>query len=80
MNWKKLYRIYKEEGLTVRKRDGRKRAVGTRAPMHLLTLSPPRLMLSRRVFIWVPAITFSPLTERKQLDTSWRNLAMRRNW
>lgn len=33
VNWKKLYRIYREEGLTVRKRAGRKRAVGTRAPM-----------------------------------------------
>jgi len=33
MNKKKLYRLYKEEGLTVRKRGGRKRAIGTRAPM-----------------------------------------------
>lgn len=33
MNWKKLYRLYKEEHLTVRKRGGRKRALGTRAPM-----------------------------------------------
>ena len=32
-NWKKLYRLYREEGLTVRKRGGRKRAIGTRAPM-----------------------------------------------
>src|SRR5690606_3564947 len=33
VNRKKLYRIYKEEGLTVRKRGGRKRALGTRAPL-----------------------------------------------
>jgi putative transposase len=33
VNWKKLYRTCREEGLTVRKRGGRKRAVGTRAPM-----------------------------------------------
>lgn len=33
MNWKKLYRIYREERLTVRKRGGRKRALGTRAPI-----------------------------------------------
>lgn len=33
LNWKKLYRLYKEEKLTVRKRGGRKRALGTRAPM-----------------------------------------------
>lgn len=33
VNWKRLYRIYKEERLTVRKRGGRKRALGTRAPV-----------------------------------------------
>ena len=33
MNQKKLYRLYKEEGLSVRRRRGRKRARGTRAPM-----------------------------------------------
>lgn len=33
MNGKKLQRLYREEGLTVRKRGGRKRAIGTRAPM-----------------------------------------------
>ena len=33
VNWKKIYRLYREEGLTVRKRGGRKRAIGTRAPM-----------------------------------------------
>ena len=33
MNEKKLYRIYKEEGLSVRRRRGRKRARGTRTPM-----------------------------------------------
>jgi putative transposase len=33
LNWKKLYRIYREERLTVRKRGGRKRALGTRAPL-----------------------------------------------
>ena len=33
MNPKKLYRLYTEERLTVRKRKGRKRAMGTRIPM-----------------------------------------------
>jgi putative transposase len=33
LNHKKLYRLYREERLTVRKRGGRKRALGTRAPM-----------------------------------------------
>lgn len=32
VNWKKLYRIYRR-GLSLRKRGGRKRAIGTRAPM-----------------------------------------------
>ena len=36
VNWKKLYCIYKEERLTVRKRGGRKRALGTRVPMAIL--------------------------------------------
>jgi putative transposase len=35
INHKKLRRVYREEGLQVRKRGGRKRAVGTRAPMTL---------------------------------------------
>lgn len=33
MNQKKLRRLYREEGLQVRKRGGRKRALGTRHPM-----------------------------------------------
>jgi len=35
MNKKKLFRLYKEEGLAVRRRRGRKRATGMRAPMTL---------------------------------------------
>lgn len=35
VNHKKVYRIYREEKLTVRKRGGHKRALGTRAPMAL---------------------------------------------
>ena len=33
MNHKKLYRIYREEGLSVKRRRGRKRARGTKTPM-----------------------------------------------
>jgi putative transposase len=33
MNRKKLLRLYREEGLAVQRRSGRKRALGTRAPM-----------------------------------------------
>lgn len=33
MNLKRVYRLYREEGLAVRRRRGRKRALGTRAPL-----------------------------------------------
>ena len=33
MNHKRLFRLYREERLMVRRRGGRKRALGTRAPM-----------------------------------------------
>ena len=35
MNRKKLYRLYREEKLMMRRRGSRKRALGTRAPMEL---------------------------------------------
>jgi putative transposase len=35
LNHKRLFRIYREERLSVRKRGGRKRALGTRSPMTL---------------------------------------------
>jgi putative transposase len=35
LNHKKLFRLYREERLAVRRRGGRKRALGTRAPMTL---------------------------------------------
>ena len=37
MNHKRFRRLYREEGLQVRKRGGRKRALGTRAPLKLPT-------------------------------------------
>ncbi|MCP5038141.1 MAG: transposase, partial [Rhodobacteraceae bacterium] len=33
VNHKKLFRLYREEGLVVRRRRGRKRALGTRRPI-----------------------------------------------
>ena len=39
VNHKRLFRLYREERLTVRRRGGRKRAIGTRAPM-LIPLAP----------------------------------------
>lgn len=34
MNHKKLYRLYREEGIAMKRRWGRKRARGSRTPMH----------------------------------------------
>lgn len=44
-NHERLYRVYTEEGLTVRKRTGRKRALGTRAPMTVPQASNQRWSL-----------------------------------
>lgn len=45
VNHKKLFRLYREERLTVRKRGGRKRAIGTRAPMLIPTAANDRWSL-----------------------------------
>jgi putative transposase len=45
MNLKKLCRLYREEKLTVRKRGGRKRALGTRRPLALPSRSNERWSL-----------------------------------
>ncbi len=45
INRKKTQRIYRKDGLTVRRRRGRRRAVGTRAPAPLLALPNQRWSL-----------------------------------
>ncbi|MCP3733118.1 IS3 family transposase [Sphingomonas sp. MG17] len=45
VNRKKTQRLYREEGLTVRRRKGRKRAVGARAPAPMLALPNQRWSL-----------------------------------
>jgi putative transposase len=45
INRKKTQRLYREEGLTVRRRKGRKRAVGTRAPAPVAALPNQRWSL-----------------------------------
>ncbi|MFW8588318.1 IS3-like element ISRle4 family transposase [Rhizobium beringeri] len=45
VNHKRLFRLYREEKLTVRKRGGRKRAIGTRAPMLVLMVANDRWSL-----------------------------------
>jgi putative transposase len=45
LNHKKLFRLYREERLTVRRRGGRKRALGTRAPMAIPQASNQRWSL-----------------------------------
>ena len=45
VNRKKVQRLYREEGLTVRRRRGRKRAMGARAPAPVLALPNQRWSL-----------------------------------
>ena len=45
VNHERLYRLYREEKLTVRKRGGRKRAIGTRTPMFIPTAANDRWSL-----------------------------------
>ena len=45
INHKKLFRLYREEKLAVRRRGGRKRAIGTRAPMMVPRASNDRWSL-----------------------------------
>ena len=48
MNHKKLRRLYAEERLQVRRRGGRKRALGTRAPMIVPQGAEPALVAGLR--------------------------------
>ena len=58
MNLKKVYRLYREERLTVRKRGGRRRALGTRAPMAITQEPNQRWSLDfvSDSLAWVPRI------------------------
>jgi len=49
LNHKKLLRIYREEGLRVRRRGGRKRALGTRRPMVLPGWPEPAVVARLRL-------------------------------
>ena len=49
INRKKTKRLYKEEGLAVRRRRSRKRAVGTKAPAPVLALPNQRWSVARRL-------------------------------
>jgi transposase InsO family protein len=64
MNHKKLRRLYREERLAVRRRGGRKRALGTRAPM-ALPQGPP---ISAGA--WISCRTPSPMAGA---SASWRS-------
>lgn len=48
----RIYRLYREEGLTVRKRKARRKAVGTRAPI---------LVEARANARWISSMTNSPV-------------------
>ncbi|SFU17810.1 putative transposase [Pseudovibrio denitrificans] len=79
LNWKKLYRIYREEGLSVRKQGSRKRAIGTRSPMAIprginqrwsLDFVSDALMDSRRFRILCVIDDFSRECLATVVDTS----------
>lgn len=58
VNHKKLFRLYREERLTVRRRGGRKRALGTRAPMTVPLLPNDR---------WSLAFVLDQMTDGRRL-------------
>jgi len=58
MNHKKLPRLYKEEGLAVKRRRGRKRATGTRAPLEVPTRPNERWSLDFLADVFEPGRRF----------------------
>ena len=56
MNHKKMLRLYREEGLRVRRRSGRKRAMGTRAPMTLPQGVNQRYSSTSSAMYWVLSV------------------------
>ena len=79
MNHKKLLRLYREENLRVRRRRGRKRAMGTRAPMTLpqgpnqrwsLDFVSDTLISSRRIRILAVVDDFTRECLALVVDTS----------
>jgi putative transposase len=79
MNQKKLLRLYREENLRVRRRRGRKRAMGTRAPIRLpqdpnqrcsLEFVIDGLACSRRIRILAVVDDFTGENLARVVDTS----------
>jgi transposase InsO family protein len=62
-----IYRLYREEGLSVRKRKTRRRAVGTRAP--ILVVARPM-----RDGHWISFTTSSPVAAASACSKSWTTL------
>ena len=54
----RIYRLYREEGLTVRKRRSRRRAVGTRAPESSSLRRPPT-----PAGLWISSMTSPPAAD-----------------
>jgi putative transposase len=87
LNHKKLYRLYREERLTVRKRGGRKRALGTRAPMVVpqsrnlrwsLDFAADALLDSRRFRILIVVDDFTRECLALVVDTSLSGIRVAR--
>jgi putative transposase len=87
LNHKKLFRLYREERLTVKRRGGRKRALGTRAPMAIpqganqrwsLDFVSDALIDSRRFRILAAVDDFSRECLALVVDTSLSGLRVAR--
>ena len=67
MNHKKLYRLYGEEGLTVRRRRGRKRPTGTRTPITIPQAANQRWPLDFVADVLVPGSAVPTSGDRGRL-------------
>ncbi len=88
MNHKKLFRLYREERLAVRRRGGRKRALGTRRPMVVpeavnqrwsLEFASDALDDGRRFRVLCVLDDFSRVREAGRRPSAWRLSSTRRS-
>lgn len=73
INLKKVYRLYREKRLTVRKRGGRKRALGTRAPMAISQESSQRWSLDNALGLvgLRPAVPYAWASSTITVGDAW---------
>jgi len=72
VNHKRLFRLYREERLVVRRRGGRKRAIGTRAPMMIPARPNERWSLDFVSDQLTAAASASSLSSTTARGSAWR--------